>query len=58
MKIEIKHRFNGSVLFSVVAKSIKAALEIAVSKGANLSRANLSRADLKAAECAEKPEQK
>jgi len=51
MKIEIKHRFSGAVLFSCEAGGIKMAVEQAAEAkanltGANLSRANLSRANL------------
>ena len=51
MKIEIKNRFNGSVIFECEALNIKAALKIAVSKkvdlrGANLGDANLGGANL------------
>jgi hypothetical protein len=44
--IEIKCRFNGSILFSAEADSLKAAVEIAVKSGANLSGASLDRASL------------
>jgi len=46
MKIEIKNRFNGSVIFECEALNIKAALEIAVSKKSNLRGANLRDANL------------
>ena len=46
MKFEIKHRWNGEILFSVEAESFCFAVEIAVKKGANLYGANLSRANL------------
>ena len=46
MKYEIKSRFNGKVVFSVEAESLKVAVEIAVKTGANLSEANLSRTNL------------
>ena len=60
MKIEIKSRWDASVLFSVEAENFKIALEIAVKSranlygadlsGANLSGADLSRADLSGAD--------
>ena len=56
MKIEIKNRWNGSVLFACEAGSMKLAVEMAIKAhanlayanltGANLTRANLTRADL------------
>ena len=46
MKIEITHRYTGSVLFSFETDSIKVALEAAVKSGANLDGANLVRANL------------
>ena len=46
MKIEINHRFSGSMLLSVDASGIKAALEIGVGQGANLRGANLDGANL------------
>jgi len=46
MKFEIKHRWNGEILFEVEAGDFRAALEIAVKKGANLVRANLDGANL------------
>ena len=51
MKMEIKHRFNESILFSGEFGSLKLAVEAAISSrtylsGAYLSRANLSGADL------------
>ena len=45
MKIKIKSRF-GYALFSVEAKSLKIAIEMAVKQGANLEGANLRGADL------------
>ena len=50
MKIEVKNRFTGSILFSVEAESWKIAVEMAVKSGADLSRANLSRANLSGAD--------
>jgi uncharacterized protein YjbI with pentapeptide repeats len=52
MKIEIKNRWNGSVLFSVEATSMKEAVEVAVKSGSDLSDSdlrgsNLSGSDLK-----------
>ena len=48
-KFEIKHRFPGSILFSIETESFKLAVEAAVKSGANLSGANLSGADLSGA---------
>ena len=41
MKFEIKSRWDGSILFSVEAGSLKLAVEAAVKSGANLSGADL-----------------
>ena len=59
MIIEIKHRYSGAILFSVEVGSLRAAVEIAVSRnaslenaylrGANLRGANLENADLRGA---------
>jgi uncharacterized protein YjbI with pentapeptide repeats len=46
MKIEIKHKISGSVLFSCEAASRKMAVSLAIEARADLSRADLSRADL------------
>ena len=46
MKFEIKHRFNGAVLFSLETESLKLCVEAAVKARANLTRANLTGADL------------
>ena len=46
MKFEIKHRFTGSVLFSLETESFKLCAEAAVKSEANLSGANLSGANL------------
>src|SRR3990167_9286646 len=46
MKIEIKHRISGIVMFSIEAESWKIAVEAAVKSRANLSGANLSGANL------------
>ena len=46
MKIEIKHRSNSSVLFSIEIGSLKLAVEAAVKAGANLDGANLYGANL------------
>ena len=51
MKIQIKNRFDASVIFECEADSVKRAVELAVKSKidlswANLSRANLSRANL------------
>ena len=50
MKIEIKHRFSGSVLFSCEADSMKSAVKLAIEAKADLSWANLSRANLSGAD--------
>ena len=46
MKIEIKSRWDASVLFSIEKESIKLAVEAAVKSRADLTRANLTRANL------------
>src|SRR3989338_6935557 len=46
MKIEIKNRFSGAVLFGVEAESWRVAVEIAVKQGANLGGANRGGAKL------------
>ena len=46
MKIEIKNRFSGAVLFGVEAESWRVAVEIAVKQGANLGGADLRGANL------------
>jgi len=46
MKFEIKHRFGGSVLFSLETESIKSCVEAGVKSGANLGGANLDGANL------------
>ena len=46
MKIEIKSRWNATVLFSLETGSVKLCVEAAVKSRANLSGANLSRANL------------
>jgi hypothetical protein len=53
MKIEIKHRFNGAVLFSCEADSMKIAVKLAIEAKANLSDADLSRANLSGANLSE-----
>ena len=50
MKIEIKSRFAGKVLFAVEAENWRVALELAVKSRADLSGADLSRADLSGAD--------
>jgi len=50
VKIEIKHRFSGSVLFSLKTESIKLCVEAGIRAGANLSSANLSYANLSSAD--------
>jgi len=47
MKIEIKSWVTGGVLFAVEAASLRVAVEIAVSRGANLRGANLGGANLR-----------
>ena len=49
MKFEIKHRYNGKVIFSLETKSLRLCVEAAVKSGADLYRANLSGADLSGA---------
>ena len=49
MKFEIKHRINGSVLFSLECASLRLCVVAAVKSGANLSGANLSDANLSGA---------
>ncbi len=49
MKIEIKARFTGSVLFSIETDSMRLAVEAAVKSRANLSGADLCGADLSGA---------
>ena len=46
MKFEIKHRYNGSVLFECDVASWKVAVELAITKNANLRYANLRSANL------------
>ena len=46
MLFEIKHRFSGSVLFSLETESLKLCVEAAVKGGANLGGANLGGAYL------------
>jgi uncharacterized protein YjbI with pentapeptide repeats len=50
MKIEIKHRWSGSVLFSIETDSMKLAVEAAVKQKVSLREADLSEADLRAAD--------
>ena len=50
MKIKIKHRFNGSVLFSIEAGSLRLGVEAAVEADANLQYADLRHADLRHAD--------
>jgi len=49
MKIEIKHRISGEILFSVKTESLKLAVELAVKGDADLSGADLRGADLSGA---------
>jgi hypothetical protein len=46
MKIEINHRFNGSVLFAIETDSWRLAVEAAIKSSTDLSYADLSSADL------------
>jgi len=46
MLFKIKHRFSGSVLFSLETESLKLCVEAAVKDGANLYGADLRGADL------------
>ena len=50
MKIEIKNRFNGEIIFSVEAESWKVAVELAIKEKANLRSADLSFADISSAD--------
>jgi len=50
MKIEIKHRFSGNILFEGEFGSLKIALEVAVRGDADLRGADLSDADLSGAD--------
>ena len=50
MKIEIKHKYSGSVLFSLETKNIRLAVEAAIKSSANLRYADLSSADLRYAD--------
>ena len=50
MKIQIKNRFDASVLFECEADSMKMAVKLAVESRADLSRADLSWADLSGAD--------
>ena len=49
MKIEIKNRFSGEVIFSVEAESWKVAVELAVKSKVSLQSADLQYADLQSA---------
>jgi Pentapeptide repeats (8 copies). len=49
MKVEIKSRWSGNILFSIEAASMRFALEAGVKQGANLKGANLEGAYLKGA---------
>jgi hypothetical protein len=50
MKIEIKHRLDQSILFSVESKNIKLAVEAAIKAKANLRFASLGSASLRSAD--------
>ena len=52
MKVEIKSRWDGSVLFSLEAENIKQCLEAAAKAGANLAEANLADTNLAGANLA------
>ena len=47
MKFEIKHRYNGSILFSIETDSIKLAVEAAFKSSVGLSYSDLSYSDLR-----------
>ena len=49
MKIEIKNRYTGEVIYSCEADSLREAVEKAVSEGADLAVADLRGADLRGA---------
>ena len=42
MRVEIKSRFSGAVLFAAETESMRLAVELAVKARANLARANLA----------------
>ena len=50
MKFEIKHRYNGSILFQCEVGSLKLAVELAIKQGAYLRGADLRGADLQGAD--------
>ena len=50
MRIQIRHRYNSSVLFECDADSVKIAVKLAIEAKADLSGANLSGADLSGAD--------
>ena len=50
MKIEIKNRFSGEIIFSVEAENWRFAVEAAIKSKANLSKADLSWANLSEAD--------
>jgi len=50
MKIEIKHRFMGKIIYEGEHEYVRAAVVAAVKSGADLSGADLSRADLSGAD--------
>jgi len=50
VKIQIKHRFDSSVLFECEANSMRVAVKLAIETRANLSGADLSGADLSGAD--------
>ena len=53
MKIEIKNRWSGEIIFSTEAVSMRVAVESAIEAKANLSEANLSGANLSKANLSE-----
>jgi uncharacterized protein YjbI with pentapeptide repeats len=50
MKIQIKNRYNGSVIFETDAETIGTAVALAIAAKADLTGANLTRADLTGAD--------
>ena len=49
MKIQIKNRLDGSIIFECEADSVKVVAKLALESGANLSSADLSSANLSSA---------
>jgi hypothetical protein len=50
MRFEIKHRYNGSVLFALETKSFKLCVEAAVQRGVNLQNAEFQGANFRGAD--------